>query len=88
MSELPMAAELNNNYLYSPQLSFCYLKELIIKSITIDFISTMEKSPDKVQQYFDNNILNNILQFIDANIYEYININQICSEFSFFKIIF
>lgn len=71
--------ELNNDNAYSLQLSICYLKELILKTISTS--SNTSKPLNRVQQYFDDAILNNILKFIDDNVYECIDINDICSEF-------
>lgn len=73
--------ELNSTHLYCDELSICYLKELVLKILSIDFEQSIIKPVNKVQQYYDDTLLNDILQFINDNVYEYLDIKTICDEF-------
>lgn len=74
--------ELNSTHLYCDELSICYLKELVLKILSIDFESSIIKPVNKVQQYYDDELLNFILKFINDNVYEYLDIKSICDKFN------
>jgi AraC-like DNA-binding protein len=74
--------ELNSTHLYCDELSICYLKELVLKVLSIDFESSVIKPVNKVQQYYDDTLLNDILNFINDNLYEYLDIKTICDKFN------
>ncbi|MEG2786252.1 MAG: AraC family transcriptional regulator [Romboutsia sp.] len=74
--------ELNSTHLYCDELSICYLKELVLKILSIDFESSIIKPVNKVQQYYDDELLNSILNFINDNVYEYLDIKAICDKFN------
>lgn len=74
--------ELNSTHLYCDELSICYLKELVLKILSMDFESTIIKPVNKVQQYYDDTLLNNILKFINDSLYDYLDIKTICDKFN------
>lgn len=74
--------ELNSTHLYCDELALCYLKQLILKLLSMDLESNVIKPVNKVQQFFDDQLLNDILTFVNDNIYESLDIQRICDEFS------
>lgn len=74
--------ELNSTHLYCDELSICYLKELVLKILSIDFETSIIKPVNKVQQFYDDELLNGILKFINDSIYECLDIQTICDRFS------
>ncbi|MGL5714586.1 MAG: AraC family transcriptional regulator, partial [Paraclostridium sp.] len=74
--------ELNATHLYCDELAICYLKELILKLLSIDLESCVTKPVSNVQQFFDNKLLSDILSFINDNLYEFLDIPRICDEFN------
>ena len=73
--------ELSNNNLYSDDLSLCYLKELIIQMLRLDNSHFHSKPTSHMQQTYENELLNDILLYIDDNIYEKISVSTLCEHF-------
>lgn len=74
--------ELNSNNIYSYELALCYLKQIIIKVLTLDFDNIVIKPLNTVQQHFDNELLDTILEFIHNNISLNIDVQTLCDKFS------
>ena len=73
--------ELSNDNLYSNDLSLCYLKELIIQMLRLDNSHFYSKPTTHMQQTYENELLNDILLYIDNNIYEKISVSTLCEHF-------
>ena len=73
--------ELSNDNLYSDDLSLCYLKELIIQMLRLDNSHFHSKPTTHMQQTYENELLNDILLYIDNNIYEKISVSTLCEHF-------
>ena len=73
--------ELSNDNLYSNDLSLCYLKELIIQMLRFDNSHFHSKPTTHMQQTYENELLNDILLYIDDNIYEKISVSTLCEHF-------
>ena len=73
--------ELSNDNLYSDDLSLCYLKELIIQMLRFDNSHFHSKPTTHMQQTYENELLNDILLYIDDNIYEKISVSTLCDHF-------
>lgn len=73
--------ELSNDNLYSDDLSLCYLKELIIQMLRFDNSHFHSKPTTHMQQTYENELLNDILLYIDDNIYEKISVSTLCEHF-------
>ena len=73
--------ELSNNNLYSDDLSLCYLKQLIIQILRLDNSHFHSKPTTHMQQTYENELLNDILLYIDDNIYEKISVSTLCEHF-------
>ena len=73
--------ELSNNNLYSDDLSLCYLKELIIQMLRLNNSHFHSKPTTHMQQTYENELLNDILLYIDNNIYEKISVSTLCEHF-------
>ena len=73
--------ELSNDNLYSDDLSLCYLKELIIQMLRLDNSHFHSKPTTNMQQTYENELLNDILLYIDNNIYEKISVSTLCEHF-------
>ena len=73
--------ELSNDNIYSDDLSLCYLKELIIQTIRLENSSSNSKPTTKMQQAYENNLLNDILSYIDEHICEKISVTTLCEHF-------
>lgn len=74
--------ELNSTHLYCDELAICYLKQLILKLLSMDLESNVIKPVNKVQQFFDDQLINDILTFINDNLYECLDIQTICYNFN------
>lgn len=72
----------NNDMLYDSELMICYLKELIIKILQYDFLSSSPVASTPMQQRFENELLNEIVMYINDSIYEQLTIEEICMKFS------
>ena len=73
--------ELSNDNLYSNDLSLCYLKQLIIQMLRLDNSYFHSKPTTHMQQTYENELLNDILLYIDDNIYENISVSTLCEHF-------
>ena len=73
--------ELSNDNLYSNDLSLCYLKQLIIQMLRLDNSHFHSKPTTNMQQTYENELLNDILIYIDDNIYEKISVSTLCDHF-------
>lgn len=73
--------ELSNDNLYSNDLSLCYLKQLIIQMLRLDNSHFHSKPTTHMQQTYENELLNDILLYIDNNIYEKISVSTLCGHF-------
>ena len=73
--------ELSNNNLYSDDLSLCYLKQLIIQMLRLNNSHFHSKPTTHMQQTYENELLNDILLYIDNNIYEKISVSTLCEHF-------
>ena len=73
--------ELSNDNLYSNDLSLCYLKQLIIQMLRLDNSHFHSKPTTHMQQTYENELLNDILLYIDNNIYEKISVSTLCEHF-------
>lgn len=68
--------------LYDNELMLCYLKELIVKLLQYDFLSSSPIASTPMQQRFENELLNEIIIYINEKVYEQITIEEICHKFS------
>ena len=59
-----------NELYFDNDLMICYLKELIIKLLQYDFLQTTPIASTPMQQRFENEILNEIIIYINENIYQ------------------
>lgn len=73
--------ELSNDNIYSDDLSLCYLKELIIQTLRLDNSHFISKPTTHMQQTYENELLNDILLYIDEHIYEKISVSTLCEHF-------
>lgn len=73
--------ELSNDNLYSNDLSLCYLKQLIIQMLRLNNSHFHSKPTTHMQQTYENELLNDILLYIDNNIYEKISVSTLCEHF-------
>ena len=74
--------ELNSDNLYKNELIMCYLKQIILKILSSNINKSFIKPTNTTQQIYDNEILKEILDFIDSNIYTNLTINEICNKFN------
>lgn len=72
----------NNDMLYDNELMLCYLKELIIRVMQYDFLNSSPVASTPMQQRFENELLNEIIIYINDTIYEQLTIEEICHKFS------
>ena len=72
----------SNETFYDNELMLCYLKELIVKLLQYDFLSSTPVASTPMQQRFENELLNEIIIYINENIYESFTIEEICHKFS------
>lgn len=72
----------SNETFYDNELMLCYLKELIGKLLQYDFLSSTPVASTPMQQRFENELLNEIIIYINENIYESFTIEEICHKFS------
>lgn len=68
--------------LYDSELMICYIKELLIKILQYDFLSSSPVASTPMQQRFENELLNEIVIYINDTIYEQLTIEEICNRFS------
>lgn len=72
----------NNDMMYNSELMLCYLKELIIRVLQYDFLNSSPIASTPMQQRFENELLNEIIIYINDTIYEQLTIEEICHKFS------
>ncbi|RHO22447.1 AraC family transcriptional regulator [Amedibacterium intestinale] len=72
----------SNDMLYDNELMLCYLKELIIRILQYDFLSSSPIASTPMQQRFENELLNEIIVYINDMIYKQLTIEEICNKFS------
>lgn len=72
----------NNTMMYEHELMLCYLKELIIRILQYDFLSSSPVASSPMQQKFENELLNEVLIYINDHIYDQLTIEEICLKFS------
>lgn len=72
----------DNEFLYDSELMLCYLKELILKILQYDFYATTPVASSPMQQKFENELLNEIITYINDHIFEALTIEEICTTFS------
>ena len=72
----------SNSMLYDNELMLCYLKELIVRILQYDFLESSPIASTPMQQRFENELLNEIIIYIQDNIYEQLTIEEICMKFS------
>lgn len=72
----------NNESVYDKDLMICYLKETIIKLLHNDYIEDSPIANTPMQQKFESELLNQIIMYINDNIYTAITIEKLCMEFS------
>ncbi|GAA0861948.1 helix-turn-helix transcriptional regulator [Paraclostridium tenue] len=76
-----LISELSNDDIYSNDLSLCYLKQLIINILRLGSSYKNFKPTTNMQQSYEDNLLNEILNFINININNKIYIETICDKF-------
>lgn len=71
-----------NELYFDNDLMICYLKELIIKLLQYDFLLSTPVAATPMQQRFENEMLNEIIIYINENVYQSLTIEEICHKFS------
>ncbi len=71
-----------SNHPYSKDLMINYLQELIIHLLQYDIESVELKPSTPFHQHFENELLEEILTYINNHIYEPLPIDEICYQFS------
>lgn len=72
----------NNQIYYDTDLMLCYLNELVIKLFQYDFLSSTPVANTPMQQKFENELLNEIIIYINEHIFTPLTIEEICHQFS------
>ncbi|MGL5978483.1 MAG: AraC family transcriptional regulator [Erysipelotrichaceae bacterium] len=67
---------------HSDPLILTYLSEIIAKLRCYEDLPVQLLSSSPAQQNFENELLNEILIFINSNIYEFLTIEDLCTKFS------
>lgn len=67
---------------YSHDLLLCYLNELIIQLLQYDEDLEIDAKSVQIQRHFDSELLNEIIIYINSNIYKPLEIDEICHQFS------
>lgn len=68
--------------MYDEDLMICYLKEILIHILQYDFKGDAAISSSPMQERFESELLNEIIQYINTHIYEQFTIEEICHQFS------
>ena len=68
--------------MYDDELMLCYLKEIIVLILQFDFNEDTPVTSSPMQERFESELLNEIVQYINAHIYEQFTIEEICHQFS------
>ena len=71
-----------NELYFDNDLMICYLKELIIKLLQYDFLLSTQVAATPMQQRFENEMINEIIIYVNENIYQSLTIEEICHKFS------
>lgn len=71
-----------NDQVFSKDLMICFLQEIVVRLIYSDFIDDSPVANTPMQQKFENELLNEVLIYINDNIYTAITIEKLCQEFS------
>lgn len=74
--------ESNSDIPYREDLMVCYLRLLLINLLQYDYTQITPKPTSPIHQHFENEMLNEILNYIEANLYEPLTIDEICHHFS------
>lgn len=64
------------------ELSILYLKEVLILLHQFDFKEEEEAGANPMQQHYENTLLNEILVYINNNIYNAFTVEDLCAKFS------
>lgn len=73
----------NNSFnSYSHDLLLCYIKELMINLLQIQTQEETPSEPLQIVNHFENELLNEILIYINDNIYKPLAIDELCSIFN------
>ncbi len=72
----------NLEHMYDDELMLCYLKEIIVLILQFDFNEDTPVTSSPMQERFESELLNEIVQYINAHIYEQFTIEEICHQFS------
>lgn len=67
---------------HSTNLILVYLSEIIAKLLCYEELPVQHYSTSPAQQNFENELLNEIVIFINSNIYEPLTIEDLCTKFS------
>lgn len=67
---------------YSRDLCVCYLNEIILKLLNYQYQKQVPIAHTPMQQKFENESLNEIIIYINDNIYSPLTIEQLCHRFS------
>ena len=68
---------------YLNSLMTCLLQEIMIRLLQSEFISHKEERPVSIsRQHYQNELLEGVLAYIDASLYEPLTIAEICQKFS------
>lgn len=76
-----MKAVQTEDYL-NQELSILYLKEILILLHQFDFKEEEDASANPMQQHYENTLLNEILVYINNNIYNAFTVEDLCAKFS------
>lgn len=68
--------------MYDDELMLCYLKEILVLILQFDFKEDVPVSSSPMQERFESELLNEIIQYINNHIYEQFTIEEICRLFS------
>lgn len=72
----------NQTLLYEDELMLCYIKEFIIRILQFDFINEKPLAATPIQQRFENELINEIIIYINDRLFEQITIEELCLKFS------
>ena len=72
----------NTSIPYSGDLLICYLRQIIISLLQNNHIKEFIKPIGPVTKYFEDELINEIIVYINQNVYSQISISDICDQFS------
>lgn len=76
-----LSRELSNQNIYSRDLSICYLKEVIINTLRLNNSYFYAKPTTHMQQSYENELLSEILNYIQNNIDKKLTVESLCKHF-------